>query len=444
MTQKVAFKTIGCKVNQYETGCLRGEFIKNGYQVVDFQEKADIYIINTCAVTREAERKSKQMTRKAVRLNPDAAIIVTGCGVESDLHAIKACKGQKYYIISNYYKDHIYALFHSLSPSLQQRLVYFKPAAKIISYPGEMVYSNINRTRGFVKIQDGCNQFCSYCLIPYLRGRSRSRSPRLILSEINRLAGSGCKEVVLLGINLGSYGKEKSSGKTFLLEIIESIQKISGIERVRLSSIELPWITNDFIEAFKRMPKLCHHLHIPLQSGDDGILNRMNRQYTTEEFKNVVKKIREQIPDIAITTDVIVGFPGEDDKKFCRSLQFINDIAFAKVHVFPYSDRPFSLASLLPFKVETNTIKRRMKKLLALSKKLRIDFLQKNVGRGKSILVEYQEDKNGQRFSYGLTDNYIPVCLKNSQTEKGELVKIILNRLQKTYLEGERINRNNP
>ncbi len=442
MTQKVAFKTIGCKVNQYETGTIKNEFIKNGYQVVEFKEKADVFIINTCAVTSEAERKSKQMIRKAARVNPSAAIIVTGCGVQSNLQAIKECQNLRYYIIGNYYKEQIFSIFHNISLVSEQRLIFFRPAGHIIGYTKNSFHSTGNRIRGLVKIQDGCNQFCSYCVIPYLRGRSRSRSSQEIISEIHDLASHGHKEIVLLGINLGSYGNDLIDEKINLSKLIQKIEKLSGIERIRLSSIEMPWVTDELIETFNASPKLCYHLHIPLQSGDDNILSLMNRKYTTEQFKTIIKQIRSKITDIAITTDVIVGFPGEDDNSFHKNFEFIKDIAFAKIHVFPYSDRPFSLASFLPSKIEPSVIKKRSQKLIALSRQLRNDFFIKNIGKEKDILVEYQEEKNNLQYFYGLTDNYIKVGIKNLPAKKGDIVRVRLKELQDSYLEGESINYN--
>lgn len=438
MTQKIAFKTVGCKVNQYETGSLRKAFASNGYRITDFNGKADIYIINTCAVTAEAERKSKQMIRKAARQNPSAIIIVTGCGVESNLQSIKECTDANL-IISNYYKDNLFDLFEDYTSSSENRIIYFQSAGGIKKYTEGVFHSNTHRIRGFVKIQDGCNQFCNYCVIPYLRGRSRSRSSKEIISEINNLTAMGHKEIVLLGINLGSYGDDLVEQKMDLSTLIRKIEKIPVIKRIRLSSIELPWINNALIETCKNSLKICHHLHIPLQSGDDKILSLMGRKYSTEQFRQIVHTIRNEMPDIAITTDVIVGFPGEDETSFNRSYRFIEDMAFAKVHVFPYSERSLTLASFFPNKVYSNMIKSRSQKLIHLSKQLRQDFFLNNLGKEKDLLVEYQKQRDSQYDVYGLTDNYIQVRIPNSSLKKGQLAKIRLKRLQGTLIEGETI-----
>ncbi len=435
---KVAFKTIGCKVNQYETGSLKQDFISNGYQVVDYNEKADIYIINTCAVTREAERKSRQMIRRAARLNPTATIIVTGCSVQSDLESIRQCTKNKY-IISNYYKESIFSILHDTLSASRKRFIYFKPACQISSYPDMVNHYTGYRIRGLVKIQEGCNQFCSYCVIPYLRGRARSRSSKKILSEIKALAGHGYQEVVLLGINLGSYGSDLLHEKTGLGTLIREIECVPGIRRIRLSSIELPWIHAALIDTFKLSKKLCHHLHIPLQSGDNRILSLMRRKYSSNQFEKVVKQILEVIPGMAITTDVITGFPGEDDLSFERTCQLVKKIAFSKVHVFPYSDRPFNLASLLPDKLEPDIIKERSQKLISLAKQLREEYFTSNIGQEKSILIEYQAKRNNKNIVCGLTDNYIKVCLENVPAQKGQMIRVRLKRTRDSYMEGERI-----
>ena len=439
MNQKVAFKTIGCKVNQYETGNLREAFIKNGYSTADFKEKADVYIINSCAVTKEAERKSKQMIRKAARLNPSGTIIVTGCGVQANLQEIKDCIHSDYYIVSNYYKADIFNIFYNSSFESVKKLIHYKPGNQITGYVENGYYSTSNRIRGLVKIQDGCNQFCSYCIIPYLRGRTRSRMSKEIYLEINELTLNNYKEIVLLGINLGSYGNDLKNENINLTELIQEIEKTSGIERIRLSSIELPWVTDELINAFHHSSKLCQHLHIPLQSGDDYILNLMNRNYNTGQFEKIIKQIKQKVPNIAITTDVIVGFPGEDDRSFERTYQFVKKLAFAKIHVFPYSERPFNLASLLPGKVEPDTIKKRTKKLNNLSRELRKDFFIKNIGQVRTILVEYRGLKNNQNYICGLTDNYIKVCLADTKAKKGQMIRLKLKEFFDSYVEGEKI-----
>ncbi len=430
---------MGCKVNQYETGNLRQAFIRNGYKITEFKDKADMYVINTCAVTGEAERKSKQMIRKAARLNPSATIIVTGCGVQANLQAIKDCQNTKYYyVFGNYYKDALFSIFSKPPSKSEHQSIYFQPASQIVGYTESEYHSISHRIRGLVKIQDGCNQFCSYCVIPYLRGRARSRSSREIFSEINDLISNGYKEIVLLGINLGSYGNDLIDEDINLSKLLKGIEKLPGIERIRLSSIELPWITDELINTFYNSAKFCHHLHIPLQSGDNNILSLMCRKYTTGEFEKIIKRIQNKMPYIAITTDVIVGFPGEDDISFEKTYQLIEKLTFAKIHIFRYSERPFNLASLLPGRIRQNTIKKRTKQLNVLSQQLRKSFFQKNIGQERSILVEWQGHKNNQDYICGLTDNYIKVCLSNLKAKKGQMIKAKLKEVHDTYIEGNK------
>ena len=436
VTQKVAFKTIGCKVNQYETGALRQLFIRNGFKTVGIDEIADIYIINTCAVTREAERKSKQMIRKAARMNPDAIIVATGCAVQSDLKDIKECNNISL-IVGNYYKEDIFNIIIDKTPLERVPQLFTSSADKITHYVENKCFSSSNRIRRFVKIQDGCNQFCSYCIIPYLRGRARSRSVEQILSEIEDLEEREYKEVVLLGINLGSYGSDFENSNINLLNLIDKIVRISNIERIRLSSIELPYVDKDLIKAFGYYPKLCHHLHIPLQSGDDRILSLMNRKYGSEQYIRTVGLLKEQMPDIALTTDVIAGFPGEDETAFQNTMDMVRKTGFSKVHVFPYSERRFNLASFLQNKVEEKVIKERSKKLIDLSKQLTREYIGKNLGKERDVLIESVGQVNKMHFASGLTDNYIRVFLDNTSYKKGEMVKVKIVQNNDSYAVGK-------
>ena len=424
-------------MNQYETGNLRQAFLKNGYIENNFKEKADIYIINTCAVTNEAERKSKQMIRKAARQNPSSIVIVIGCGVEANLPGLKDLNIPNYHIISNYYKDSIFQIFKDIKKNIRNNTIYYKPASQISEYNENDFFNNNKHVRGLIKIQDGCNQFCSYCTIPYLRGKVRSRSAKKILAETQNLISNGHKEIVLLGINLGSYGSDFKRTPIDLPFLIDKIEKIVGIERIRLSSIELPWITDDLIDIFIKNAKICKHLHIPLQSGDNRILSLMKRKYDTNKYEMTIRKLRENIPDIAITTDVIVGFPGEDNNSFEKTCKFIEKMIFARIHVFPFSDRMHSLASLLPEKVEKNIIKERVMKLNNLSKELQRNFFFKNIGQNKNILVEYHERKNEKNYICGLTDNYIKVCAFDIKARVGEMIKLELKKVMDSDVEGE-------
>lgn len=438
MAHKIGFKTIGCKVNQYETGALRQLFINNGYNAVRFDENADIYIINTCAVTKEAERKSKQMIRKASRLNPEAFIIVTGCAVQSNFRDIKECSNVSL-IVGNYYKEDIFNIIRKISKVEKEPQFFTSSADKITNYIESKCFSSSNRIRRPVKIQDGCNQFCSYCIIPYLRGRARSRSAEQILSEIKDLGEKGYKEIVLLGINLGSYGSDLNinNSKINLANLIAKIVQVSTIERIRLSSIELPYVDKELINTFRYYPKLCHHLHIPLQSGDNRVLSLMNRRYTSEQYNQTIASLKRQIPDIALTTDIIVGFPGEDETAFQNTIDMVRKIGFSKVHVFPYSERMLSLASFLPDKVEAKVIKDRSKRLIDLSKQLTREYLEKNLGEERDVLIESKGQENELCFASGLTDNYIKVFLYNTSYEKGQIVKTKIVQTSDNYAVGK-------
>lgn len=436
VVKKVALKTIGCKVNQYETGTLRQSFSSNGYQIVEFGEYADFYIINTCAVTAEAERKSKQMIRKAARINPAATIIVTGCAVESNLDDIREFKDISF-IAGNSFKENIYPIINQIPSTEKFPAIFTSPIEQIRQYKESTCYSTSNRIRGIVKIQDGCNQFCSYCIIPYLRGRARSRPVKQILSEINTLADKGYQEVVLLGINLGSYGNDLDDSQISLFDLIRKIENIAAIKRIRLSSIELPYVNKELINAFAYFPKLCHHLHIPLQSGDNRVLKLMNRKYTTEQYYKTVMDIKEQVPDIAITTDVITGFPGEDVNAFENTLDLAGKISFARIHGFPYSERKFNLASFLPAENEEIISKNRSREIIKLSKELHKKFIFKNRGREGHVLIEYQGQKENTNFVCGLTDNYIKVYINNTSTPKGQMIKVKIVDDKEGYAIGE-------
>jgi len=439
VAQKVSFKTLGCKVNQYETGTLRQSFIKNGYEVVEFDKDAEIYIINTCSVTREAERKSKQMIRKAARLNPRATIVVTGCAVQSNLLEIKEYKNISL-IVGNRDKEKIFDIINQIPLSEEEPHIFSSSPEKINGYIESKCISSSSRIRKMVKIQDGCDQFCSYCIIPYLRGRARSRPIEQILSEIDYLANRNCKEVILLGINLGSYGSDLKGNRVNLADIIRRIDSISNIKRIRLSSIELPYIDESLIKAFRCYPKLCHHLHIPLQSGDNRILHLMNRKYTSEQYSETINLLKRDIPDIAITTDIIAGFPGEDEAAFQNTLNLAKKMGISKMHIFPYSKRRFSLASFLPDTIDEKVIKNRSEQLINLSNELRRDYIFQNLGKEKHILIEFLgKEKNGS-FAYGLTDNYIKVCVNDVNYEKGQMVKVRIIKVNDSYAVGEAIN----
>ena len=430
---KVALKTLGCKVNQYETESIISILQDKGFQVVDFHQNADVYIINTCTVTKEADRKSKQMIRKAIRQNRNSKIIVTGCYAQSDYEDLQKIEGVSL-IAGNGEKNDILQQLDKID--FRNPIIRVKPAKYLKKYDNILKNrSSSLHTRAWLKIQEGCNRFCTYCKIPYVRGPARSRSVEDVLEEVSHLSGNGVKEVVLTGINLGTYGRDIDKGKTNLAKLISLISNIKGIERIRLSSIELIDIDAELLDAFKNCSKFCHHLHIPLQNGDDKILNLMNRPYDTSTFYQKISLIKETIPDIAITTDIMVGFPSEDSNSFSKTVNFARKICFTKIHVFKYSNRKECVAALLPNKIDNRTKKERSKELQDLSKELYYDFQKKYLNSIAEILVEDEiKDKEGKIYSRGITSNYIKILIPDFIGKKGEIVSVKLNQISSNYV----------
>jgi len=430
---KVALKTLGCKVNQYETESIISILQDKGFQIVDFKQNADIYIINTCTVTQEADRKSKQMIRRAIRQNRKSKIIVTGCYAQSDYEDLQKIEGISL-IAGNGEKNEILQQLEKID--FHNPVIRVKPAKYLKKYDSNLKNKSSSlHTRAWLKIQDGCNRFCTYCKVPYVRGPARSRYVEDVLEEVSNLTSNGVKEVVLTGINLGTYGRDIDKGKTNLAKLISLISNIKGIKRIRLSSIELIDIDAELLDVFKNCSKFCHHLHIPLQSGDDKILNLMNRPYNTSVFYQKISVIKETIPDIAITTDIMVGFPNEDDNSFSNTVNFTRKICFAKIHVFNYSNRKECVAALLPNKVDNRTKKERSKKLQDLSNELFYDFQKKFLNSITEILVEDEiKDKDGKLCSRGITGNYIKIIIPDFSGKKGEIVSVKLNQIRSNYI----------
>ncbi|MFH1939320.1 MAG: tRNA (N(6)-L-threonylcarbamoyladenosine(37)-C(2))-methylthiotransferase MtaB [bacterium] len=430
---KVALKTLGCKVNQYETESIINFFKDKGFQIVDFHQNADVYIINTCTVTQEADRKSKQMIRKAIRQNRKSKIIVTGCYAQSDYEDLQKIEGISL-IAGNGEKNDILQQLEKID--FHDTVIRVKPAKYLKKYDNILKNKSSSlHARAWLKIQDGCNRFCTYCKVPYVRGPARSRSVEDVLEEVSNLSSNGVKEVVLAGINLGTYGRDIDKGKTNLAKLISLISNFKGIKRIRLSSIELIDIDAELLNIFKNCSKFCHHLHIPLQSGDNKILNFMNRPYDTSIFYQKISLIKETIPDIAITTDIMVGFPNEDSNSFSKTVNFARKICFAKIHVFQYSNRKECLAALLPNKVDNRTKKERSKKLQELSKELFYNFQKKFLNSIAEILVEDEiKDKEGRIYSRGITSNYIKIIIPDFIGKKGEIVSVQLNKISSNYV----------
>ena len=418
--KKVAFITLGCKVNQYETNAMAQEFLRKGYEVVEHTEFANIYVINTCTVTNMSDRKSRQMLRRVKELNEDAIIVACGCYAQvakSELEKIEEVD----LILGNNEKKNIVEFVEEFERTNKKELkiedvMYQKEFVEF----GDVVYTE--KTRAVIKVQDGCDRFCSYCIIPYARGRVRSRKPEKIVSEIRKIAEVGIKEVVITGIHIASYGKDFKKDYR-LIDLLEEINKIDGIERIRLGSLEPLLITKEFVSRLVKLEKICHHFHLSLQSGCDETLKRMNRRYTTEEFRNIVSLLRENYKDVNLTTDIIVGFPQETEEEFNKTYEFLKEIKFYKMHVFKYSQRKGTKAAVMKGQIDGNKKEERSQKLIELSNKNEKEYNENYVG--KEVEVLWEEEKDG--FYRGHTKNYILAFCEikdNEKDEKLEKIKI--------------------
>ena len=409
---KVGIYTLGCKVNTYESEFIISLFKNRGYSIASFDDECDIYIINTCTVTNNSDRKDRKIINSIK--NKKACKVVCGCFVESS----------KYYdfsgidvVIGNYNKSNIVDLVEENLKTGKQIIA----KENIMTVPFENMEINHleARTRAFVKIQDGCENYCSYCIIPFVRGRCRSKKKEIVIEEITNLVKNGYKEIVLTGIHTGNYGKDINTNFSTLLE---EILQIKGLKRLRISSIEITELDDKFLELLKN-PILCNHLHIPLQSGSDRILKLMNRKYLTKEYEEIINKIRNIRPDISITTDVIVGFPLESSEDFEECLTFVKKINFAKVHVFPYSKRDGTKAARMKGHIDGNTKKERTKKLLKLSEELEKKYYESFINKEEEILIEKIENN----YAYGHTTNYLYLKLKGNYKEN-EIYKIVITK----------------
>lgn len=428
----VAFYTLGCKVNQYESDAMAQLFLKSGYNIVDFNSTADIYVINTCDVTNESARKSRQMIRKAHRKNPKAKIAVVGCYSQLKPEEVSALPGVAV-VIGTKARHRIVDLIEEFKVKNNQIItvgdIMEQKEFEDIAQKGFR-----QKTRAFLKIQEGCNMFCSYCIIPYARGPLRSRPMESIIEEAENLVKDGFKEIVLTGIHLGLYGKDFKEENLHLLDVIANLSKIDGIKRIRLSSIEALELTDDFIQSLSQLDVFCHHFHIPLQSGSDSVLKRMNRRYTAEEFKDRVELIRKKMPDVSITTDVIVGFPGETEQEFEQTVDFIEKIKFSKLHVFPFSPRDGTPASKMPNPVKKSIKDQRTHKLIEVGKKLEMEFREQFLGKVAEVLFEEKSNTNSYE---GLTGNYIKVIAYSDENVHNEIrqVRLIENQAEHVLCE---------
>ncbi|MCF6466520.1 tRNA (N(6)-L-threonylcarbamoyladenosine(37)-C(2))-methylthiotransferase MtaB [Clostridium sp. Cult2] len=416
---KVAFYTLGCKVNQYETEAMEELFEKRGYEIVNNNEKADIYIINTCTVTNLGDRKSRQFIRRAKKTNKDSIIVAVGCYSQVAPEEVEEIEGVDI-VIGTTDRNRIVDLCEEAKFN-NKKINIVKSIRDHKKFERLNVADLKDKTRAYIKIQEGCNQFCSYCIIPYARGPIRSRELDDILIESRRLANVGFKEIILTGIHVTSYGKDLNDLR--LIDVIEEISKIDGIERIRLSSIEPTFIDEEFMQRAVNTKKLCDHFHLSLQSGSDTVLKRMNRKYTSEEFKGIVNIIRDYMPNAGITTDIIVGFPGETQEEFEETYNFVKNIGFSRIHVFKYSPRKGTPASKFKNQIHGSIKHQRSENLILLGDELMKAFNEKHIG--KTIYVLFEEGENG--FVEGYTTNYIRVKVESEDEMQGKIlpVKII-------------------
>ncbi len=434
----VAFLTLGCKVNSYETDAMEQLFLKSGYDIVDFNSKADVYIVNTCSVTNMADRKSRQMLHKAKKNNSKAVVVAVGCYVQAAPEEIIQDKAIDLIIGNNKKKD----IVNIVEDHISKSIIDINDTKGNVEYEELEINKTQENTRAYIKIQDGCNQFCSYCIIPYVRGRIRSRQLDSIMQEVHSLADNGYKEVVLTGIHISSYGldfeKEKINGfkYEYLLEIIEEIAKVEGIERIRLGSLEPRIITEEFVEKLSKIDKVCPHFHLSLQSGCDETLKRMNRKYTSEQFMNSCNILRKYYENPSLTTDVIVGFAGETDEEFDITYDFLSKVKFSQMHVFKYSIRKGTVAEKLPNQVSDDIKNKRSKMLIEMSEKNHCEYMDLFKNSKQLVLFEEKTLINDKEYYIGHNERYIKVALKSNKALENEIVSVnIIGQLTKDVLE---------
>lgn len=425
MGRRAAFHTLGCKVNAYETEAMEELLQTAGYDIVPFTEQADVYVVNTCSVTNMAERKSRQMLHRAKKLNPEAVVVATGCYVQVSEEEARADAAVDLVLGNNQKRQIVTALdayfegraFDDVLADVEKE-----------QYEELEVSTVLEHTRAFVKVQDGCNQFCSYCIIPYARGRVRSRRMENVIAEIKRLAEAGIQEVVLTGIHLSSYGRE-IDGESHLIELIEAIHPIDGISRIRLGSLEPRIITEEFVGRLKKLHKVCPHFHLSLQSGCEETLKRMNRHYTPEEYYEKCKLLRAAFENPAITTDVIVGFPGETDEEFDKTRQFLEKVHFYEMHIFRYSRRKGTRADKMENQIPEEIKAQRSSVLSSLESQMTKEFRTKWTGTCVKVLLEERQEINGVSYMVGHTPEYIKCAVETDAPDNTIIDAIIEGEL---------------
>lgn len=417
---------MGCKVNQYETEAIRKIFQTNGYEIVDELNAADVIVVNTCAVTSLSEQKSRQIIRRAIRANPNAIMCVMGCYAQNSPQKISEINGVDV-IVGTADRMKIVEFVEEAFKNRAEKILRVDDVKKIFDF--EELPHTPQRTRAFLKIEDGCNNFCAYCIIPYLRGRVRSRSLENIRAECLQLAKDGYREIVLTGIHIGAYGQDFQN-KITLVDAVKTVLETANPYRLRLGSIESAEMSDELIDLMKSDERICNHVHLPLQSGSDEILKAMRRPYTTKNFSALISKLVKEIPDISIGTDLIVGFPNETDKNFEETVEFIKAQPFSKIHVFPFSAREGTLAATMPNQISAQVKKSRANQALEISASKEKNFAEKLIGSTVEIIAETETEN----FIDGLTKNYVRVYLPtNSEIKSGDIVKV---KIEKIFMHG--------
>jgi len=426
--QKVAFHTLGCKVNQYETEAITEQFIASGYQVVGFEDKADIYIVNTCTVTNIADKKSRKMLSKAKKLNNESVVVAVGCYVQVAHEQLEQIPFIDV-LIGNTHKNQVVEIVEKFIES-NQSYNSIESVHKDIVYEELSIKSQQSKTRTTIKIQDGCNQYCTYCIIPYTRGIIRSRQPISVIDEVRVLASKGYKEIILTGIHLGSYGKDLEDIE--LVDLVEELDKIKGIERIRLGSLEPNYITEGILERLIKCPSVCNHFHLSMQSGSDNVLKRMKRRYTTAEYYEKVQLIRKFYKEAAITTDVIVGFPMETVEEENETFNFVKKIGFSELHIFKYSMRKGTVAANMKPQINGTVKHLRSRRLTDLAISLKTSYLKSFLNKQLEVLLEDDVIIDGVSYMTGYSNNYIKVYINsenNGNLSHNQIVKTTMKEL---------------
>ena len=427
---KAAFYTLGCKVNQYETNGMIQEFIKHGYEIVEFHEKADIYVINTCTVTNMSDRKSRQILRRTKQLNKNSVVVAVGCYAQVGKDKLEEIPEIDLILGTNEKSKMLSYIEEYLKTKNKIEVISDVMKQKDFDEFGEVTYTD--KTRAVIKVQDGCDRFCSYCIIPYARGRVRSRKIENVIDEIKHIAQKGIKEVVITGIHVASYGRDLKED-IGLIDLLEKINEVDGIERIRLGSLEPMIITEEFIKRLSKLEKICHHFHLSLQSGCTETLKRMNRKYTIQEFTKVVELLRKTYPDVELTTDIIVGFPGETEEEFKTTYNYLKEIKFYKMHVFQYSPRKGTKAAVMENQISPEIKAKRSKELIELSNKNQEEINKQYIG--KELKVLFEECENG--IIKGHTSNYIMVEAEGTENNCNKIINVEIEKAEHEALVGK-------